>query len=309
MAERMVYKKVSLSRLADCFKKEGFTREMLLETFITLGWLVDSNTVTVRGIEHGIRQSSSGPYLVYGQECWDKIYQNIYKIQKHFNLPLTVEDPRIKQMKLEQALAANASSSFCPSRTNASYPYLGIDNFLIIDTETTGNSHQDEVVEIGIIDMCGNVVYEGYFMPEKRFTPAASSVNHLNKQVLKQKGARLFKDEWPKIVGLIKGHVLLGHNLSYDKRMIVDTCKRYDLNYQEAEDLFIGYYDSKNIAKKWIISSNYKLDDLSTMLGITWAETHDATDDCRMTLQFLDALEDAITKKVNDNRLYSFLKT
>lgn len=218
-------------------------------------------------------------------------------------------DPDAQKRQLEQALQSNSSAVFRPLRTSSvAYPYLGIDNFLIIDTETTGNSHQDEVVEIGIVDMQGNVVYESYFMPEVRFKQSASAVNHLNKAVLKQKGALQFEDEWPKIVNILKGHVILGHNLAYDKRMIVDTCKRYGLDDDEALHLFDGYYDSKKIAQKWMIAPNYKLDDLSTMLGITWAETHDATDDCKMTLQFLNALETAITKKVSGDLSYPFLK-
>lgn len=309
MATGMKYRVASLSRLAQCFEHEGFTTKMLLEFFITLGWIEDSKTVTPKGVMHGVRKSSKGDYLVYRQEAWDMIKKHTYRIQRHFGLPFTVQNPDELKARISDAVDQNKTAIFQPIMTGETYPYLGLSNFLILDTETTGNSHLDEIVEIGVIDMEGNVVYESYFLPEKRFSAFASQVNHLTKEVLKRKGALLFKDEWPKIVNLLKGHVLLGHNLSYDKRMIVDTCKRYGLDYTEAESLFSGYYDSRNLAKKWMIAPNYKLNDLSTMLGITWEETHDATDDCKMTLQFLNALEDAIGKRKKGSEMYPFLKT
>lgn len=308
MATTMKYSAVSLTRLAECFDKEGFTYSMLLQFFIAIGWLKDAKTVTPKGIENGIRMSSNGGFLTYNKNAWETVRANTYEIEKHFQLPFTVVDPKEKRRKLNEAIIKNRTLPFNPMERKTVYPYLGIENFVIMDTETTGNSHQDEVVEIGIIDMNGNVIYESYFMPEKRFSQSAAAVNKLNKAFLKSVKAPYFKDEWPKIVNLIKGYTILGHNLSYDKRMIIDTCKKYELDDVEAADLFTNYEDSKRIAQNWMIASNYKLDDLSTMLGITWDETHDATDDCKMTLQFLQSLENAIRCKINGDTSYPFIK-
>ena len=45
------------------------------------------------------------------------------------------------------------------------YPLLDIDNFIVIDTETTGMTADDEVIELAVVDMDGTVLYDSTFCP------------------------------------------------------------------------------------------------------------------------------------------------
>lgn len=169
------------------------------------------------------------------------------------------------------------------------YPNLKIKDFVIIDTETTGISRDDEIIEFAVVDIYGEVLYESTFNPMVIINPSAAMVNGLTNESLTD--SPLFKDEWQKIKKAIGNKRLLGHNLSFDKRLTAQTLERYGIDPQESNDLFKGYYDSMRIAKKHIDAKSYSLENLAHMVGITRAESHRAADDCIMTLEFLNRLE------------------
>lgn len=175
------------------------------------------------------------------------------------------------------------------------YPKLGIKNFVIIDTETTGSSRDDEIIEFAVIDTNGIVLYHSTFEPTIHVSQFASRVNHLTNEVLI--GSPKFAEEWEKIKEAIGNKKLLGHNLSFDKRLTAQTLERYGLNSNEANEIFKEYYDSMKLAKKHIVSDSYSLENLAHMVGITRNESHRATDDCIMTLEFLNRLEIILQNK------------
>lgn len=169
------------------------------------------------------------------------------------------------------------------------YPNLKIKDFVIIDTETTGISRDDEIIEFAVVDIYGEVLYESTFNPMVMINPSAAMVNGLTNESLTN--SPLFKDEWQKIRDAIGNKRLLGHNLSFDKRLTAQTLERYGIDSQESNDLFKGYYDSMRIAKKHIDAKSYSLENLAHMVGINRVESHRAADDCIMTLEFLNRLE------------------
>lgn len=175
------------------------------------------------------------------------------------------------------------------------YENLGIADFVVLDTETTGMSRGDEVIELALVDMDGTVLYESTFEPEVIINPFASRVNGFYNSDLE--GAPLFKGEWENIKSAIGGKKLLGHNLSFDKRLIAQTLRRYDLDPTEVDSLFQDYYDSQYIAKRHLVAKSYSLENLAHQVGVTRPESHRAADDCLMTLEFLSKLEQILEDK------------
>ena len=169
------------------------------------------------------------------------------------------------------------------------YPLLGIDNFVVIDTETTGMAAHDEVIELAIVNMDGTVLYDSTFCPTAEVNPCASAVNHLTNEYLCN--SPKFADEWNKIKRLIGNKKILAHNGNFDKRIIKQTLEKYNLVSKEADSLFENSYDSVNIARKHIDSQSYSLENLAHFLGIERAESHRAADDCIMTLEVLGKME------------------
>ena len=91
-------------------------------------------------------------------------------------------------------------------------------NFVIFDTETTGVGPEDEIVELGIIDCRGTVLYDGMFKPSQRMNPAASKVSGITDEMLADKPR--FVDEFPGIFAYMFGHNgVVAFNEAFDERM------------------------------------------------------------------------------------------
>lgn len=169
------------------------------------------------------------------------------------------------------------------------FTVLNIDNFVVLDTETTGLYKDDEVIELSIIDKLGNELYHSLFKPEKKVGKAALRVTGLDNPLLANEP--LFKDEWSKIKKAIGHHRILGHNITYDERITLATAKRYGIDEMEVRKLFDNKIDSRDIARKYLKSRSYKLSYLCKKLGINEKQKHRATYDCLQTLEMLRALE------------------
>ncbi len=166
---------------------------------------------------------------------------------------------------------------------------LPLHHFVIIDTETTGLSSYDEVIELSIIDELGNELYHSLFKPHKKMGKEAIQITGLSPRLLKDQP--LFKEEWPRIHEILLGKTIIGHNIEYDERLITSTCLRYDIPLGEVKALFVNKVDSMKLIERYINASDYKLATLAKMFGIEDTQKHRATYDCLMTLQVLRKVE------------------
>lgn len=96
----------------------------------------------------------------------------------------------------------------------------GADRFVVVDTETTGLTNNDRILEIAILtlDMSGNITdrWETLIQPERDVGPVdihgvcADMVLH----------APLFKEIAGDIAARLDGACIVGHNVSFDVRML-----------------------------------------------------------------------------------------
>lgn len=100
---------------------------------------------------------------------------------------------------------------------------------LIIDTETTGLSGRDEVIEISIIEMNGNKVFHSHIKPPKRrkMPPEAEKVHGISISFLKDKPT--LEQVWPGIQAALCGKTLIAYNAEFDERLLRQTCRKYNL--------------------------------------------------------------------------------
>lgn len=164
------------------------------------------------------------------------------------------------------------------------------DNFVIFDTETTGIGAEDEVVELGIIDCQGNVLYDGMFRPEQKMNPGASRVSGITDEMLADKP--LFKDEFWKIARALSVRGVIAFNEAFDERMIYQTAQRYGLDTNVLDKIFSRAYCAQQIYDHYIGYDRTKLELACETEGIQKVQTHRATDDCVMTLELLNCVAD-----------------
>lgn len=269
-------------------------RDMVKTFLIKEGYIVDSKTPTAKGYMNGIEIKRGDQRGV----SWPVYPVSIFK-------PILLEG--LKEELEEAKKSQNSNLREVTKIEGIKYPYLRLDKFLIMDTETTGLGDDDEIIELALLNQDGEKLYHNYFYPSKEVEPGAAEINHLTQDVLAKLDAVNFVDEADNIIDIIEfsessGIPVLGHNLKFDIKMFNQTCQKYGINVDK--DLFEGYKDSMTIAKEWLKSASYSLNNLTTLIGITREEQHNAADDCLMTKEFLDRLEDIITIKYE----YNFLK-
>ena len=101
--------------------------------------------------------------------------------------------------------------------------------FLVLDTETTGlpeHAHF-QVVEIGMVDKRGTVIYHSLVRPDIPMPTGASLVNGITDDALKD--APTFPELWPALVALLGTHDLYCYNAEFDREAIFSTAARYGL--------------------------------------------------------------------------------
>lgn len=121
------------------------------------------------------------------------------------------------------------SSSQFQARMWATNVFPDSRNYLIIDTETTGLTRRDEVVEIGVIDLAGNTVFHSYIKPPKRrkMPPDAERVHKISLAFLKDKPT--MADIVERFRAVVSGKVLISYNAEFDERLLKQTCDKYSL--------------------------------------------------------------------------------
>lgn len=99
--------------------------------------------------------------------------------------------------------------------------------YVILDTETTGLGKYDEIIEISIIDLDGNVMYDSLVKPDRRITYDAYKIHGISDEMVDDYSN--FKEQWDDIYKVIKGKTIIAYNAKFDIRMIKQTLDIYKL--------------------------------------------------------------------------------
>jgi len=104
---------------------------------------------------------------------------------------------------------------------------------LLLDTETTGTSQEDEIIQIAFIDLVTKKTFSSYVKPKKA-TNTAYHINRISNQQLRD------QNEWPTVWEEIQNYlqdkssvVVYAHNAAFDARMIRNACARYKLSVRK----------------------------------------------------------------------------
>jgi DNA polymerase III epsilon subunit-like protein len=162
---------------------------------------------------------------------------------------------------------------------------------LILDTETTGLDDHDEVIQLAIIDMYGNVLLQTLVRPTVPVGTEACAIHGITDEVLAQ--APSFSNLYETIAVLLGNRSVLAYHADFDRRILAQTCAKYGLPPFEvaAWDCVMERY-----ARFWGQRSkagHAKPQSLSTACmqqGIEVHGHHDAVQDCLLTLALIKAV-------------------
>jgi len=121
-----------------------------------------------------------------------------------------------------------------------------------MDTETTGTGSMDEVIEIGIVDKDGNVLFESLVKPVGKVTPDARRMHGISDEMLGT--APRWMAVWPKVEAVLAGRTVCVYNADFDLRMLQQTHAIYKMRWSLPEGtnffcvmkLYAQYYGEWN---------------------------------------------------------------
>ena len=174
-------------------------------------------------------------------------------------------------------------------------------NMIIFDTETTGVTENDEIIQLSIIDGKGKTLVNEYVHPYwKQEWIAAARVNGITPETVKN--ALYPHDLIPKVKGIFEAaDLLVAYNNTFDlaflKRWGISTLgkKQYDVMLAFAEEY--GEWNEYFGNYKW-----QKLSKAAAYYGYKF-KAHDSLEDVRATLYVYNKMQDK-NRKIMEEKEY-----
>lgn len=180
---------------------------------------------------------------------------------------------------------------------------LQSEDFVIIDTETTGFGDDDEIIQIAVIDHNGNELLNTLVKPTKSITN--TDYHGITDETVKD--APTFPEVYKQLEAVLRGKNVLAYNYAYDSRMVAQNCERHyrepilhaasGLNavvhcVMEQYARYYGDWNGRKGSYTW-----QKLRDALDRFGLSHCDfgdkEHDAATDAKATL--------AVLKKMAEN--------
>lgn len=133
---------------------------------------------------------------------------------------------------------------------------LAKDDWLILDTETTGLHSDAEIVQIAIAAPSGQILLDTLVKPTRPIPPAATRIHGIRDADVA--GAPTFAELAPQIRELLSGATVVIYNADYDNRLLEQSAAAHDLTYEVP---IFG-------ADKYDCAMRYGKDDQSTPQGV-----------------------------------------
>lgn len=165
--------------------------------------------------------------------------------------------------------------------------FLSSDKYLILDTETTGLHPLDEIVEISIINTKGDILFNSLIKPTQNIPEEATNIHGITDDMVWD--APTWDEVWNQIKEIMMNKTLLIYNSSFDVRMILQTCQKYNIKTPKYEiDENIGTYCIMNMYMDYEESESWiSLQNACSWEKIDIEQNHRATGDCYMVLELI----------------------
>lgn len=166
---------------------------------------------------------------------------------------------------------------------------------VVLDTETTGiNPASDEIIQIYAREIINGKLGQEFhhYLKNNKSVSSSYFVHKISDEFLQEKG------EDPKKILLelrkfIGDSIVVGHNVIFDLNMIKENAIRHKIKID-----FKNYYDTLDLAKRFLQLDSYKLSNIAKHLRFQEA-THSADDDVASTIELLFYLIKKLEKDID----------
>ena len=158
-----------------------------------------------------------------------------------------------------------------------------------LDTETTGITTNDEIIELAIIDRDGSPLFNQLVRPTRKIPPEATAINNITDAQVA--GASPLPFVWQSIRAILDKRVIATYNAEFDLRMIRQSLALYNISWQTPVNQFcimkcyaqfIGDWDIRRRSYR-----NFSLEMAGRNCGIAIPNSHRACDDALLAREVL----------------------
>lgn len=123
--------------------------------------------------------------------------------------------------------ARGHAGSSAPDATAWARGLLGRDDWVLLDTETTGLDAGAEIVDLALLDRRGAVILETLLRPRRPIPAIAARVHGLTDAHVRD--APTFPAVWPLLQAALAGRTIVAYNAPFDARLLRQTAGHYGL--------------------------------------------------------------------------------
>tara|TARA_R110002049_G_scaffold247413_10_gene421616 strand:+ start:2568 stop:3185 length:618 start_codon:yes stop_codon:yes gene_type:complete len=153
-------------------------------------------------------------------------------------------------------------------------------NYIILDTESTGIKKKDVLLEIALIDLQGNELFSTLIRPTKKKSIPSDSTKIHGIRMSYLKDCPTFPELLNHLQSIVKNKRVLIYNAEFDERLIDQTCEEDNCNYLNINTECVMQQYSRFIGKWNDYYSDYVFQKL---IG----GNHSALGDCKATLEVI----------------------
>jgi DNA polymerase-3 subunit epsilon len=178
-------------------------------------------------------------------------------------------------------------------------------NAIILDTETTGLSDNDEIVQIAIIDAeTGEILINRLLKPKVLISKSASNIHGITNSSVRN--CVEYNEIHNDIINIISGKTILAYNLEFDINMLYQTAFAHNCDLDSLENS--GLFSNNHCIMEWYAEFYGDYNDY--FYGYTWQrlnraavqqridisdlKTHDAFGDCEITRRLIHKVNSKI---------------
>lgn len=170
---------------------------------------------------------------------------------------------------------------------------LARNNFVVLDTETTGLDKPAELCEIAIIAPNRETLLNTLIKPTRPISPAASSITGITDEMVKD--SPLWPEIRPQVLDIIRGKDVIVYNATFDRKIMHWTDEAYNSPHIDYKAEATWYCAMEAYAEYWGEINEYYGTYRWQKLTVAVAQqnilendvAHRAIADCVMTLKLV----------------------
>ena len=110
------------------------------------------------------------------------------------------------------------------------------ENPVYLDTETTGLSAKDEIVEVSVVNDDNSILFQSFARPSQKIPAEATRVHGITDDMVAK--APSWPVVWTQLRHLLSGKLVIIYNADFDVRMIQHSYTQYRLPWRDSINAF-----------------------------------------------------------------------